>query len=112
MERPTQRPVSPTDDPTLHHPRILCLHGGGVNRDVFRAQARSLIKALPSFRLVFADGPFYCAPGPGIVPVGWRSEPGVFRLSAGRSAGDRPLAADVTVLVPDQDEGTTDASRA
>ena len=56
-------------DPTLHHPRILCLHGGGVNRDVFRAQARSLIKALPSFRLVFADGPFYCAPGPGIVPV-------------------------------------------
>lgn len=56
-------------DPTLHYPRILCLHGGGVNSDVFRMQARSLIKALPDFRLVFADGPFYCAPGPGIVPV-------------------------------------------
>lgn len=65
----TTTTTQPTPDPTLHHPRILCLHGGGVNRDVFRAQARSLIKALPSFRLVFADGPFYCAPGPGIVPV-------------------------------------------
>ena len=56
-------------DPTLHLPRILCLHGGGVNSEVFRAQSRSLIKYLPSFRLVFADGPFFCDPGPGIVPV-------------------------------------------
>ena len=32
-------------------------------------QARSLIKYLPDFRLVFADGPFFCDPGPGIVPV-------------------------------------------
>jgi predicted esterase len=50
-------------------PRILCLHGGGVTGDIFRAQARSLIKFLPDFRLVFADGPFFCDPGPGIVPV-------------------------------------------
>lgn len=56
-----------TDDLTL--PRILCLHGGGVTGEVFRAQARALIKALPSFRLVFADGPFFCDAGPGIVPV-------------------------------------------
>jgi hypothetical protein len=61
--------AQPPSDPTLHHPRILCLHGGGVNAEVFRAQARSLIKNLPHFRLVFADGPFYCNPGPGIVPV-------------------------------------------
>lgn len=33
-------------------------------------QARSLIHKLsPTFRLVFADGPFFCDPGPGIVPV-------------------------------------------
>lgn len=48
---------------------VLCLHGGGVTGEVFRAQARSLIKHLPDFRLVFADGPFFCDPGPGIVPV-------------------------------------------
>lgn len=58
--------TSPTD---LSLPRILCLHGGGVTGEVFKAQARNLIKALPTFRLVFADGPFYCDPGPGIVPV-------------------------------------------
>jgi pimeloyl-ACP methyl ester carboxylesterase len=51
-------------------PRILCLHGGGANAEVFRMQARTIIKTLNStFRLVFADGPFYCDPGPGIVPV-------------------------------------------
>ncbi|KAF2766320.1 hypothetical protein EJ03DRAFT_180168 [Teratosphaeria nubilosa] len=60
--------ADPPPDPTLH-PRILCLHGGGVNSEVFRMQARSLIRALPDFRLVFADGPFFCDPGPGIVPV-------------------------------------------
>ncbi|KAF2099318.1 citrinin biosynthesis oxidoreductase CtnB [Rhizodiscina lignyota] len=58
------------DDPTLHSPRILCLHGGGVTGEVFRLQARALIAKLsPTFRLVFSDGPFYCDPGPGIVPV-------------------------------------------
>ncbi|HKF89328.1 MAG TPA: glycoside hydrolase family 3 C-terminal domain-containing protein [Propionibacteriaceae bacterium] len=33
---------------------------------------------------------------------GWRTEPGAFRLSAGRSAGDRPLAAEIVVTAPDQ----------
>ena len=37
--------------------------------EVFSAQARALIKSLPDFRLVFADGPFFCDAGPGIVPV-------------------------------------------
>jgi len=58
------------DDATLHKPRILCLHGGGVTGEVFRLQARALIARLnPYFRLVFADGPFFCAAGPGILPV-------------------------------------------
>lgn len=50
-------------------PRVLCLHGGGVNREVFQQQARALIRALPDLRLVFADAPFFCDAGPGIVPV-------------------------------------------
>jgi beta-glucosidase len=43
---------------------------------------------------------------------GWRTEPGTFRLTVGRSAGDRPLAADITVLVPDQFGGATDTPTA
>lgn len=67
---PTSRGHTPLPpEATLHLPRILCLHGGGVNAEVFRAQSRSLIKHLPEFRLVFADGPFFCNAGPGIVPV-------------------------------------------
>lgn len=57
-------------DPTLHLPRILCLHGGGVTASAFRLQCRILITYLaPFFRLVFADGPFLCDAGPGILPV-------------------------------------------
>jgi beta-glucosidase len=33
---------------------------------------------------------------------GWRTEPGTFRVTVGRSAGDRPLAADLTVVGRDQ----------
>lgn len=62
----TSTPPTPVD---LTLPRILCLHGGGVTGEIFHLQARSLIKALPTFRLVFADGPFYCSAGPGIIPV-------------------------------------------
>ncbi|MDI1489931.1 MAG: hypothetical protein OHK93_001130 [Ramalina farinacea] len=65
-------------DLTLDLPRILCLHGGGVNARIFRQQSRGLIKQLkPHFRLVFADGPFFCKPGPGMVPV--YEEHGPFR---------------------------------
>jgi len=57
-------------DPTLHLPRILCLHGGGVTASAFRIQSRTIISQLkPYFRLVFADGPFLCDAGPGILPV-------------------------------------------
>lgn len=62
----TTTTITTTD---LHHPRILCLHGGGVTAEIFRLQSRALIAHLPAFRLVFADGPFFCNPGPGIVPV-------------------------------------------
>ncbi len=60
----------PKSPPNLALPRILCLHGGGVTAEVFSLQARSIISALqPHFRLFFADAPFFCGPGPGIVPV-------------------------------------------
>lgn len=51
-------------------PRILCLHGGGVNAAIFKLQSRSLVRHLQhSFRLVWADGPFYCDPHPDIIQV-------------------------------------------
>jgi pimeloyl-ACP methyl ester carboxylesterase len=57
-------------DSSLALPRILCLHGGGVNADIFRLQSRALIAALaPYFRLVFVDAPFLCAPHPDVVKV-------------------------------------------
>jgi hypothetical protein len=46
-------------DLTLHLPRILCLHGGGTNARIFRAQCRVLRAHLHTkFRLCFADAPF------------------------------------------------------
>ena len=51
-------------------PRLLCLHGGGVNATIFEAQSRSLIRHLQhSFRLVWADAPFFCDPHPDIIYV-------------------------------------------
>ena len=55
---------------TTKLPRILCLHGGGVNAAIFAAQSRSLIRHLQhSFRLVWADAPFLCDPHPDVVNV-------------------------------------------
>ena len=64
-------------------PRILCLHGGGTNANIFRAQCRALESILsPSttklspgqdrparFRLVYVDAPFMSAPHPDIISV-------------------------------------------
>lgn len=64
--------LAEADDPTtLTLPRILCLHGGGVNGVVFRKQCRSLLKSRLSSRLrfVFVDGPFPCDAHPAIAPV-------------------------------------------
>lgn len=58
------------DATTLSHPRILCLHGGGVNAAIFQLQCRSLMAKLSAhFRLVFADGPYPCPPHAAITPV-------------------------------------------
>lgn len=47
------------DESTLSLPRILCLHGGGVNGTVFRIQCRAIIERLRhKFRFVFMDAPF------------------------------------------------------
>ncbi|KZZ89531.1 Serine hydrolase FSH [Ascosphaera apis ARSEF 7405] len=54
-------------DETLHLPRILCLHGGGSNAEVFHTQMRKIRAKLDTyFRLVYVDGPFICAAGPGV----------------------------------------------
>lgn len=64
-------PLMPPDiRDTKHLPRILCLHGGGVNAAIFEVQSRSLVRHLHhSFRLVWADGPFLCDPHPDIIGV-------------------------------------------
>ncbi|CRG92019.1 hypothetical protein PISL3812_09073 [Talaromyces islandicus] len=52
----------------LHLPRILCLHGGGVNAAVFRLQCRGLCRALAtSFRFVFVDAPYLSPADPAII---------------------------------------------
>lgn len=59
-----------TVDDNLSLPRILCLHGGGVNGQVFRLQCRTLIAQLAStFRLVFMDAPYPSSPHKDIVAV-------------------------------------------
>lgn len=61
-------PTAKTDTKAL--PRILCLHGGGVNAAIFQAQSRSLIRHLQhDFRLVWADAPFFCDPHEAVVDV-------------------------------------------
>jgi len=59
-----------SEDPTLHLPRIMALHGGGTNATIFRMQCRMLERALsPNFRLVFAEAPFPAQPGPDVTQV-------------------------------------------
>jgi hypothetical protein len=59
-----------TIDQTLHHPRILCLHGGGTNARIFRAQCRTLSRALePHFRLAYAEAPYPSTAGPDVLSV-------------------------------------------
>ncbi|KAH8799176.1 serine hydrolase FSH [Xylogone sp. PMI_703] len=56
-----------TNGNSLSLPRILCLHGGGINAQIFQIQCRSISARLEStFRLVFVNAPFICAPHPGI----------------------------------------------
>ncbi|KAI9742966.1 MAG: hypothetical protein M1818_003261 [Claussenomyces sp. TS43310] len=60
----------------LHLPRILCLHGGGVNAEAFRLQCRGLFRCLDgTFRFVFADAPYLSPADPGVMPTYARLQP-------------------------------------
>lgn len=62
--------IPSTNPDTRNLPRILCLHGGGVNGSIFKAQSRSLIRHLEhSFRLVWAEAPFFCDPHADVIDV-------------------------------------------
>jgi pimeloyl-ACP methyl ester carboxylesterase len=67
---PTLAPTAPTALGDLHLPRILCLHGGGVNAEAFRLQCRGLFRSFNgTFRLVFADAPYISPADPGVLPT-------------------------------------------
>jgi predicted esterase len=54
----------------LDLPRILCLHGGGVNAEAFRLQCRGLLRGLgDKFRFVFPDAPYLSPADPGVMPT-------------------------------------------
>jgi predicted esterase len=76
LSRPSEDDVNtstttPSQDPALRLPRILCLHGGGTNARIFRAQCRVLERELRSrCRLCYADAPFPASqPGPDVTSV-------------------------------------------
>ncbi len=51
-------------------PRLLCLHGGGSNALIFRAQCRGLRKQLRlNFRFCFAQASYPTQPGPDVASV-------------------------------------------
>lgn len=57
-------------DSTLDLPRILCLHGGGTNATIFKAQCRALRAQTHSeFRFVFVQGPFDSNAGSDVLSV-------------------------------------------
>ncbi|KAI4154143.1 MAG: hypothetical protein LQ340_001861 [Diploschistes diacapsis] len=54
----------------LDCPRILCLHGGGLNAQAFRLQCRTLSRTLDGqFRLVFANAPYESPADPKALPA-------------------------------------------
>lgn len=64
--------AAPDSNTTLHLPRVLCLHGGGVNASIFRNQMRAFLthpQLAPRFRFVFVEAPFFCDEGIGVYPV-------------------------------------------
>ena len=67
---PRTSPMDQNDTTRLHLPRILCLHGGGSNARIFKAQCRVLERVLQTkFRLCYAEGPFSSHPGPDVTLV-------------------------------------------
>lgn len=60
----------PREDSTRHLPRILCLHGGGTNARIFKAQCRQLSAELKSdFRFIYAEAPWESQAGPDVMAV-------------------------------------------
>ncbi|PLB44278.1 hypothetical protein P170DRAFT_440585 [Aspergillus steynii IBT 23096] len=83
-------------DPTRHLPRILCLHGGGTNARIFRAQCRGLVAQLKSeFRLVFAQAPFPSHAGSDVLSV--YSQWGPFRRWL-RWRPEHPLVSPLDII--------------
>lgn len=62
--------LPPPSPSTLHHPRILMLHGGGTNSRIFHMQCRGLeLRMNRHFRLVYAEAPHASAAGPDVLSV-------------------------------------------
>jgi predicted amidohydrolase len=58
------------NDRKLHLPRILCLHGGGTNARIFKAQCRRIIAQLDTeFRFFFAEAAFLSDAGSDVLLV-------------------------------------------
>jgi predicted esterase len=85
------------EESDLHLPRILCLHGGGTNARIFRAQCRGILKHLQDeFRFVFAQAPFLSIAGPDVLSV--YKEWGPFQRWLLASPGDAESRDTVTEL--------------
>lgn len=63
MSPSLSQPIPP--ETSLHYPRILCLHGGGSNDQIFHISCQVLEAQLADrARLVYVDAPFFAPPGP------------------------------------------------
>lgn len=95
---------------TLRRPRILCLHGGGTNKNIMKIQCRAFrLKLEAFFRLVYVDAPFitHAGPGVGVVYAKWapfrnwmpgaiepdESSPGVASYSGSPKIDERIIAS-------------------
>lgn len=86
------------DDRDLPLPRILCLHGGGTNAKIFRAQCRIISAQLKGkFRLVFAQAPLESQAGPDVRSV--FKECGPFRSWVPTALGCKPLDTQTAITV-------------
>ncbi|KAI9742329.1 MAG: hypothetical protein M1818_003862 [Claussenomyces sp. TS43310] len=104
------------EDSSLHLPRMLCLHGGGTNAQIFRAQCRALEAHLKSsFRFCYAEAPFPSDAGPDVLSVyqdygpfkrwlPWLPEHPILDSTTGVEAIDRSLE---TAMKEDDRKGAT-----
>lgn len=99
-----------SDPLTIHSPRILVLHGGGTNSQIFHLQCRALRTPLEEhFRLVFVDAPFPSPAGPDVQMV--FSEFGPFKRWMGWRADDEPDDVDAAAVMGRLDAALEDAMR-